>query len=142
MMLAACGGSGVPDAGASDSCLNRPGIDAWSEGLARTSSSGNVKVTLKSGSPAPPARGTNTWQVTMTDGAGNPISGAQPTAVPFMPEHGHGSSVTPVMTSTGGPDYTVTPLYFFMPGVWQVTLTAAADAGVADQVKFEFCISG
>jgi hypothetical protein len=132
----------VPDAGDSDSCLNRTGVDAWSNGLARASPSGNVKVTLVSGEPSPPARGTNTWTVTMTDGAGNAISGATPVAVPFMPEHGHGSSVTPDMTSMGGPDYSVTPLYFFMPGIWQVTLSASPDAGPDDQVKFEFCISG
>jgi hypothetical protein len=142
LLVVSCGGgSSFPDAG-SDSCLNRPGIDAWSNGLARTSPSGNLKVTLLSGDPTPPARGTNTWTVSLTDGTGNAITGAQPDAVPYMPEHGHGSSVTPDMTSTGGPDYTVAPLYFFMPGIWQVTLSATPDAGPSDQVQVEFCISG
>ena len=142
LILFACGAPHVPDAGPSDSCLNSAGVDAWSNGLARTSSSGKLKVTLESGDPTPPARGNNSWTVTLTDGDGNAIPNAQPVAVPYMPLHGHGSSVTPDMTSTGGPDYTVAPLYFFMPGIWQVTLSATPDAGPADRVQFEFCISG
>jgi hypothetical protein len=144
LFLVACGGPGTPDAGASDSCLNRAGVDAWSNGLSRTSMSGQVKVTLESGDPTPPARGINTWSVSLTDGSGSPIAGAQPHAVPYMPEHGHGSSVTPDMTSTGsaGSGYTVAPLYFYMPGIWQVTISATPDAGMPDQVQFEFCIPG
>jgi hypothetical protein len=142
LALVVCGAPPVPDAGPSDSCLNREGVDAWSNGLARTSSSGNLKVTLVSGDPTPPARGNNSWNVTLTDSAGNAIPNAQPVAVPYMPDHGHGSSVTPDVTPTSGAAFTVSPLYLFMPGVWQVTFTATPDAGVADQVQFEFCISG
>jgi hypothetical protein len=142
LFVAACGGPGVPDAGLSDSCLNDPTVDAWTNGLSRTSTNGSVKVTLKSGDPTPPARGVNAWAVSLTDGSGTAIPGAHPVAVPYMPKHGHGSTVTPDMTSTGGPDYSVAPLYFYMPGIWQVTLSAVPDAGMADSVQFQFCIPG
>jgi hypothetical protein len=37
--------------------------------------------------------------------------------------------------------YTITPLYFFMPGLWQVTLQAMTPAG-DDSTVFNFCVPG
>ncbi len=138
-----CGPAASNDSDAGDtSCLDRMDLDAYSAGMTRTSSSGNVKFTIVQGNPSPPARYTNTWTMTMTDANGAAIPNAAPTAVPFMPEHGHGSSVNPEMTSNGGTTYQVTPLYFFMPGIWQTTLSPTPTSLPADQVKFTFCISG
>jgi hypothetical protein len=106
------------------------------------SASANVtKVVLVDASPSPPARGTNTWTIKVTDAQGNAIPGATVTAKPFMPDHGHGSSVQPVVTANADGTFGVTPLYLFMPGLWQVTFTVKT-ASSSDDVVFSFCIAG
>ncbi len=100
-----------------------------------------AKVVLVDASPAPPARGTNTWTLKVTDAQGNSIPGAIITAKPFMPDHGHGSSVQPVITANPDGTFGVTPLYLFMPGLWQVTFTVKT-ATTSDDVVFSFCIAG
>jgi hypothetical protein len=63
-------------------------------------------------------------------------------ATPFMPDHGHGTGVKAVVTPTGSDGrYEVAPLYLFMPGYWEVTLTVQTGA-VRDDVVFPVCISG
>ena len=63
-----------------------------------------------------------------------------PTA--FMPDHGHPSSVKPAATDVGGGMYEVTPLYLFMAGYWEVTLTFVPPGGVKQAIVFPLCISG
>jgi hypothetical protein len=71
------------------------------------------------------------------------MTGAGITAKPFMPDHGHGSSVTPSVTPMGSDGtYQVTDLDLFMPGIWQVTLTITPASGPADSVVFSFCVDG
>ena len=64
-----------------------------------------------------------------------------------MPDHGHGTPVTPVISfdaATG--EYTVTPLYLFMAGVWRIQFEAYADeadgAVPLDRARLFFCIEG
>jgi len=61
---------------------------------------------------------------------------------PFMPDHGRGTSVHAEAASNGDGTYTIVPLYFFMPGVWRITFTNAADAGPSDSAAFFFCVPG
>ena len=92
-------------------------------------------------SPAPPVRGDNSWTVKVTTPSGGAVSGATLEAVPFMPEHGHGTSVEAVATANDEGSFMVTPLDFFMPGLWRVTLTAKAGA-LTDTASFFFCVPG
>jgi hypothetical protein len=71
---------------------------------------------------------------------GQPQTNAMIEVTPFMPRHGHGTSVVPVVTPTGDA-FTIAPLYFFMPGLWQVTIKATVGA-VTDKAVFTFCIQG
>jgi len=100
-----------------------------------------AKVVLVSASLSPPARGTNTWTIKVTDAQGNAIPNATVTAKPFMPDHGHGSSVEPVVTANPDGTFAVTPLYLFMPGLWQITFTVKT-ATTSDDVVFSFCVAG
>ncbi len=106
-----------------------------------SASSKTAKVVLVDASPSPPARGSDTWKIKVTDSQGNALSNATVTAKPFMPDHGHGSSVEPVVTANPDGTYTVTPLYLFMPGLWQVTFTIKT-ASTSDDVVFSFCVAG
>ncbi len=117
----------VEDAGSSAACERDGRVTAWTPALALTAASG-AKLTVLGAEPATPARGNNRWQVLLEDGSGAPLSAAAVAVEAFMPDHGHASpsqvSVTPGATAGS---YALSPLYFFMPGVWRVTVTAGAE---------------
>jgi hypothetical protein len=149
LVLPACsGGGGSPDGGPDAgavviTCQNDPRVSAYTPGMSVASPDGTLHFALEQGDPAPPARGTNTWTVKLSDASGNPPAGVQLEAVPFMPDHGHGSSVTPTATANGDGTWTIDNLYFFMPGVWRITLTAAPpDGGAGESGQFLFCVPG
>lgn len=143
-----CGGSGSqnsqtggPDAGDVITCQNDPRVMNYVSGLTVTSTSGAHKYVLLSSDPAPPARGNDTWKIKITDAQGNALSGLSASVLPFMPDHGHGTSVNASITANSDGTYTVTPLYFFMPGVWRISFsvppTQQSDVG-----NFYFCVPG
>lgn len=53
---------------------------------------------------------------------GQPVNGLEMTATPFMPSHGHGSSVVPKVQSEGDGNYLVAPLLLSMSGQWEVRI--------------------
>ena len=125
------------------SCQDDSRVDFYAPSLAKASASGKLKVTLVSSEPAPPSVGTNTWKIHVADGAGAAMPASGITIASFMPDHGHGSSVKAVITDNGNGDYSVTPVYLFMPGVWRITFALpATDAAPAEQVQFFFCVAG
>lgn len=144
--------SGAPvapvDAGpAQVTCQKDTRVDTYVSNFTKASASGKLKVSLTTSDPAPPAVGTNSWTLRVTDGAGAPITNAPITIASFMPDHGHGSSVRAVITPGSDGTYTVAPVYLFMPGVWRVTFAlpggdAGAGAGAPEEVAFFFCIAG
>jgi hypothetical protein len=141
------GGSSTPDAGASPSDAGSVGCEtdsrvlAYVPGVSVVDTAGDRTYALEQGSPSPPARGDNTWQVKVTDSSGQPLANLPLGAAAFMPDHGHGSSVVPQVTPNADGTYSVGPLYFFMPGVWRVTLSDV-DGGAAQNGVFFFCIEG
>ena len=93
-----------------------------------------------SADPAPPAQYLNTWVLKVEDSAGDPVSGATITSVtPFMPDHGHGTSVPQIVANPDG-TITVSNLYLFMLGVWRTTIVAQAGS-IMDGAQFWFCVS-
>lgn len=95
---------------------------------------------LVSSNPSPPADETNTWTLQILDASGNPVNGVTGTATPTMPFMSHGT--IPVdWTAAGNGTYTLTPLYLFMAGFWEVAITAEA-GGKTDSASFYFCIPG
>ena len=137
----ACGSSngGIADSGDVVNCQSDPRVLTYSPPVTIQSQAKTMKLTLNQSAPAPPARGTDTWNIHVTDANGAALPSLTLTARPFMPDHGHGPAVTPSVAVKGGGDYTVTNLCFFMPGVWQVTFTSQ---GSTDSAVFTFCVPG
>ena len=94
--------------------------------------------------PNPVFKGNNVWNLQVVDKNGAPVSGATITVKPFMPDHGHGSSIIPQVAAGSDPGtYDVTLLNLFMPGIWTITIlvtTGTAPNTVTDQSVFTFCV--
>lgn len=122
-------------------CLGDPRADTYTANMEKPGDQGVFSFVLESSDPAPPVKGTNNWVLQVLDGSGAPVTGATIDVVPYMPDHGHGTSVTPQVSAGDNDDYNLDSLYLFMPGLWQVTITA--DTGdQTDSVKYNFCIQG
>jgi hypothetical protein len=143
--FAGCGGGehqvadGGPD-GDVVTCQDDPRVDHYVANLTKKSATGAYQIVLNAADPAPPAIGVNTWTIKVQDGAGGAMPAAALKVLPFMPDHGHGTSVKAAITSQPDGSMSVTPLYLFMGGVWRVEFNPAT--GAADPVDFFFCIAG
>jgi hypothetical protein len=73
--------------------------------------------------PDPLVRGQNVGQLTVTDSTGQPIDGLTISVRPWMPSHGHGTSVDPLTTADGSGVYVLNPLYLFMAGEWELQMS-------------------
>jgi len=164
LLGAGCGG-GSPAADSSNlgsqfvDCTEETRATPYAPGLLERSDQGQLDVTLLDNRPgaadaqSPPGswiRGSNTWELQVRDQAGQAVDGLTIEAVPKMPDHGHGTSITPVTTDEGEGHYLVSPLYLYMSGYWRITLNISApvsEGGAgpslhADSVVFNVCIPG
>jgi hypothetical protein len=136
--VAACGGSSPSEDGTVN-CQTDSRVMTYAPNLAATAGSG-MKYILVQSNPAPPAKGTDTWTIRVTDPAGTPQPSLSLQIKTLMPDHGHGSSVTPTISNQGSGNYQVNNLFLFMPGVWKITFsTTTAPTDTAD---FWFCVPG
>lgn len=116
--------------------------DEYVAGLTRAGKNGTVGVKLLDALPAPPAAGSNEWEVQLIDASNGPLPNAIITKVRlWMPSHGHGSGVTPTVTPGENGKATIKALEFVMPGVWTVTVSAQNEEAT-DEATFAFCIDG
>ena len=124
------------------SCVGDPRVDVYTAKLEKAGTRGVMTFELTSSEPAPPAKGSNTFELHVLDADGVPVEGELGIALD-MPDHGHGTSVTPIISFDAASGlYTITPLYLFMPGVWRVALDFTADGDISDRTEFFFCIEG
>jgi hypothetical protein len=114
--------------------------DVYAAGM--TKPAGPLTVKLVDSDPGPPIKGTNTMTVEVTDASGAPVDGAKLTVTPFMPDHGHGSSVVPTVTPSGGGKYVVANVYFVMAGLWRVTFSVQSGTAPEADAIFNFCLDG
>jgi hypothetical protein len=151
LAAARCGSPDAsPDATAGPlySCAAETRAVPYAPNLTRTSASGAFKAILLASVPAPPSRGSDAWTVKIVDANDVGQDGLLLAASPFMPDHGHPSTVKAVVTPLGGGEYSLTPLYLYMPGYWEVTITLRPPTGdggapgAADSVMFPICIPG
>lgn len=149
-LSAACDG-GETDTGATSGtsstsesiCADDPRAMAYTVGIEEAAADGSVKVRFVDADPAPPSKGNNTFMIQLLDAGGAPIEGATVTTKPFMPDHGHGSSIVPQTTPMGAEGkYSVTPVTLFMPGIWDVTFTIEPAGAASQKVVFTFCVDG
>ena len=135
--------AGVPIEGAEFvDCVNDPRADHYAAGMEKLGPAGKLRIKLVTSVPSPPTRGQNTWTIEVSDAAGMAQAGAKVKVAPFMPDHGHGPPVMPVVTpgATSGV-YGVTPVYLYMAGLWQTTVDVVTAAGVSDSAVFSFCVN-
>ena len=102
---------------------------------------GALAVKLESINPNPVIKGNNDWKIQVVDAQGAPVSGATITVKPYMPDHGHGSSIIPQVAAGADPGtYDVSLLNLFMPGIWTVTFDVTTQDNVTDSAVFTFCV--
>lgn len=85
--------------------------------------------------PQPPVRGKIDARLDLRLQDGSAATGLTPTITPWMPQHGHGSSVVPMVVETDGGNYDVNDLYLPMEGLWQ--LRTAIDGHGDDEIDAE-----
>lgn len=154
LALAGCGGGETGTSGETTTttsatttetppCAADPRAQVYAVGLSSSSANGAMTITFVDADPAPPAKGNNTWTVTIEDAAGDPVNGAAIATIAYMPDHGHTSAIKPTATSLDDKGtYEIKPVNLSMPGIWEVTLTVTPTGGVTEAVKFTFCIAG
>jgi YtkA-like len=116
-------------------------FDVFEPGMTELAEPGEITVELTSAEPSPPVvRRDNVWWLTLTDAAGNAISGATLQASPYMPKHQHGSAEV-VVEDLGEGEYRLSPIELIMPGVWEIPLSVTPAGGEASEATFRFCIA-
>ncbi len=103
-----------------------------------TSAAGKVLLDVRTAPEQPPVRGVTTVELTLTDPADAPLDGLTLTAVPWMPDMGHGASVKPAVVALGGGRYEVDRVTMFMSGRWELRLQITG--AVEDSAKVVFQI--
>jgi hypothetical protein len=124
-------------------CADDSRVDTYVAGLTAEGERGVLTFRIDSSDPAPPAKGGNTWEVSVLDADGNPTGGNLAVTL-VMPDHGHGSQVEPEVTYDDETSrFSIVPLYLFMAGVWRIGLELKSDSGeVVDRGTFYFCVEG
>jgi hypothetical protein len=131
------------------SCEEDTRDEPYVAGIVKTGSA-NYTIAINDSLPAPPAKGDNVWTIEIRDSAGATMTGLNVSTTSYMPDHGHGSPIVPDVTEVGDGVYTMSPVNLFMPGYWEVTVTAT-DPGATDSpdddvdldsTMFKFCIEG
>lgn len=93
---------------------------------------GAFHLEVRTSPDQPPTHGVLVVDLTVTDKRAAPVVGAQVQVTPWMPAHGHGTSVTPTVTELGAGKYRVSNVDLYMPGSWQLR-TSIGDA-ITDNV--------
>jgi hypothetical protein len=116
--------------------------DNWTLPIAKASKNGAFNVTLVDSTASPPIIGDLTkWTLQIADATGAMLDGATIAVKPWMPDHGHGTSVNATVMPVGAPgQYAITPLYLFMAGYWTVTFTITTGT-TSDTVVYSVCLS-
>lgn len=78
---------------------------------------------------ASPTLGHNEIRVQLSGADGSPLEEALVASDVWCPEHGHGSSDTPMCSEHGQGSYLVNNVVFTMPGVWDVHVYVSSEAG-------------
>jgi hypothetical protein len=122
-------------------CDDEPRADVYAAGMSKLGDSG-VEFVLVSSDPTPPDRGDNNWTLQVLESAA-PTDGLILDVVPFMPDHGHGTPKIAEIEPVGSDGmYEVTTVNLWMPGLWEVTVSASDTGGLIDSAVFAFCIDG
>jgi hypothetical protein len=89
------------------------------------SQSGAFTVEVRTAPDQPPIRELTSVELRIQDASGAPAEGLTLTVLPWMPEMGHGASITPTVTDEGGGRYVVSDVEWVMPGAWELRTSIA-----------------
>jgi hypothetical protein len=123
-----------------DTCQNDPRAMSYVANMIVNGAANTVRFQLASADPAPPATGSNKWDLFLTDQFGRFLpSDATVTATVSMADRTGGSS----LFLRPGPQYTeyvIDPLDFDATGLWKVAIQVQSPS-LTDTGTFYFCIS-
>jgi hypothetical protein len=89
--------------------------------LATVSSDGaKLRIEVRTSPEQPPSRGILAVEYRITGKDGAPVDGLTLSVVPWMPDMGHGTSITPTVTAMGDGTYVISDVELFMPGQWDL----------------------
>ena len=114
--------------------------DTYSANMEKVGKGSAFRFTLVESVPAPPSRGRNVWTLVIRDASGAGVAGADIQILATMPAHGHSSPAIPTVAAEAD-RYTVSGISLFMPGLWEITVTAVA-GDRRDSATFTFCVAG
>lgn len=160
LVVAACSSSSgetttvaTNDGGAitiSAACAADTRKDTYASGLEKPAADLSVSMTdsefLPSGGaaePGPVQKGMNKVTIAIVDANKAPVDGANVSLVLLMPDHGHGSAVTPTVSPLGGGKYEVDNVWLSMAGLWRFTFSIIpTGANAPKEAVYQFCIDG
>ncbi|HEX7602032.1 MAG TPA: FixH family protein [Polyangiaceae bacterium] len=102
-----------------------------------TSDSGALRIEVRTAPDQPPQHGLIAVDFVIADAkTGATVDGLTVHPVPWMPAHGHGTSITPTVTPHGLGHYEITSVDFYMAGSWQ--LRTDISGTITDHVDVSF----
>jgi hypothetical protein len=122
-------------------CGDAARYEEYVPGLETTGDAGTSFV-LEHANPGPPEKGDNVWAMLVYDAAGDPVQDSSLSVSAWMPDHGHGSPVDPVVTPGSFADeFEVSSLVINMGGFWEITVRSLdGDGAEIDHAVFGICI--
>jgi hypothetical protein len=152
--LTACGDGGGDEADAGFNCALDGRGETFIAGMSRVGA-GGYTITLIDALPSPPARDDNAWTVRVEDPEGAPAADGVLDVLPCMPDHGHGTTLSPRITPNGDGTFSVERINLWMPGLWRTSIMVGAPGAdlsrtcrrpasevPLDEAVFDFCIDG
>ena len=116
--------------------------EPWVPGLVAEGADGLLATTLDAIAPEPPGPGANAWTLTVLDAADAPVPDCELLVIPWMPDHGHGSSESGSAPGTDPGSYDVADVDVTMVGFWTFGIDLDCGAVGTDEVEYRFCIEG
>jgi hypothetical protein len=140
------------DAAASDdsagiSCTGDPRGEVFTMNVPKPGDMHALSFVITDANFVPPAKGNNSWTMKILDASGQAVKDAvlsfpktMHLSDPWMPDHSHGALPAKATDNMDG-TYTITPLDFFMGGIWSTFISVANASGVAiDTITLTYCI--
>lgn len=141
----ATGDGGTADPEAAVGCADDPRGEKFMLPMTHKGDSGMLSFVIANANYNPPAVENNSWTIKVLDSNGQPVNDAMLTfpanghpSDPWMPDHSHGALPAKAKNNMDG-TYTITPLYFFMGGIW-ATYIQAQVGSMTDSTTFMFCV--
>jgi hypothetical protein len=130
LAVGACGGGAAPLGEIPDPTLP----PSWNALATEPSAAGTWTVVVWT-SPQPPMKGVIDVVLRVSDAAsGMPVDGLALAVVPWMPAHGHGTSVPTAVAAEGDGYYLVKPVDLYMSGRWELRTAIDDVSGTHDDV--------